>query len=217
MYLFIDTETTDLPDGESVKDGQARVCQVAMLLTDAEGNSIAEFSTLIKPDGWVVGDESGAVHGFTTEKCEKYGLDHRLVYGIFQHFAAQADVIVAHNTRFDRQMMKIENAYNGMGFPENKWVCTMRHSTDICKIPPTEKMIAAGMHNQFKAPSLNQALQTLCNRTMGSEAHDALWDVRACKEIFFALKARAENLGQTFPPADRAPYKGKKPWTPRKP
>lgn len=212
MYLFLDTETTDMPDGDGVKQGQGRVCQVAMLLTDATGYPIAEFSTLIRPDNWAVGAEAGAVHGFTTEKCAQYGIDGNIAYEMFRHFAARADYIVAHNAKFDRQMMRIEDAYNGLGMPQTPWTCTMRMATPHTELPPTQKMIDMGMGHHFKAPSLNQALTALCGRTMGDEAHDALWDVRACKDIFFALKAKAEEAGEVFKPEILSDRKG---WTPR--
>lgn len=182
MYLFIDTETTGFPKqcGPLVQDGQARVCQVAMLLTDEAGRSMAEFSSLVKPDGWTVGEEAGKVHGFTNDLCELYGASFPYVIAAFLGLAQKAETIIAHNTGFDRKMMQIECSYKGTDFPATPWHCTMLQTVPICKLP--------GNYGDFKWPRLEEALQIVCGRTLGDTAHDALYDVRACKDIFFKLK-----------------------------
>lgn len=189
MYLFIDTETTGFPQkfGPLIQDGQGRVCQIAMLLTDGAGKSIAEISTLVKPAGWVVGNEASKVHGFTTELCEKYGINFVGMVGLFLSLAEKAETIIAHNISFDRQMMFIEAEYAQKNIPNKLWHCTMEQSAPICNLPPTERMLAAGF-DKPKAPKLEEALQHICGKSLGDTAHDALWDVRACKDIFFKLK-----------------------------
>lgn len=115
-FLFIDTETTGFPKGKEgeplAQEGQARVCQVAMLLTDNTGRPISEFSGMIKPDGWCKIDEGAQkAHGFTVEHCEKYGMNFRAVVNLYRFMVERSTTIIAHNTDFDRKMMNIELAF----------------------------------------------------------------------------------------------------------
>ena len=189
--IFLDTETTNFPKkyGELKQSGQARVCQIAMLLTDDEGNSLAEYSSLIKPDGWQIEAKAAEVHGFTNEKCEQYGVSAIGVYTFFYRMAKIADKIIAHNIEFDRKMMEIEAAYVGHPSANKPWFCTMEASSPILNLSPTEKMVAAGF-NKPKVPKLEEALQFLCGRGLGNTAHDAMYDVKACRDIYFELKKR---------------------------
>lgn len=194
IFLFGDTETTGFPkSGNLIQEGQARVCQVAFLLTDENGKSLAEFSSLIKPEGWTIPEEVSKIHGFTTEICEAYGLPHEDVINIYLDLIEKAETEVYHNQKFDRQMLLIERAYNDIkcrssgdeleGLPElPKQFCTMLESTKVCKIPSPK--------GGYKWPKLSEALQIICGKTLGDQAHDALWDARACRDIFFGLRAK---------------------------
>lgn len=188
-YLFIDTETTGLPKkhGELIQDNQARICQIAMILTDKKGVVLNQHASLIKPKDWIIGDIASGIHGFTNEDCEKYGLSMIGVYVLFERLAAMADIIVAHNVTFDKKLMQIEAAYGGRNFIENKWYCTMENSTHILDLPPTERMLEFGI-NKPKNPNLNEALKFFCGREMREDAHNAIYDTEACRDVFFGIK-----------------------------
>lgn len=191
MFLFIDYETSGFPKktGELKQVGQARACQVAMLLTDAAGKSMSEFSCMIKLDADVVINEgAAAVHGFTNELCAKYGVSPAAAYSFFCAMAAKSEVVIAFNSEFDRKMAEIEGAYCDKPFPETPWHCAMLEVSPICNLPPTPKMVAAGFIKN-KPPSLKEAYKILCDKDIGDGAHDALWDVRALKDIFFKIKS----------------------------
>lgn len=183
MFLFIDTETTGFSkNGALVQDGQARVCQIAMLMTDENGKSLSEISFLIKPDGWKIGEDASRIHGFTNELCDQYGVSGAAAYSLYSRLAGMCSLVVAHNVNFDRKMMEIEAAYNKSAPISNQWLCTMLKTKDICKL--------SGQYNDYKWPKLDESLKHMCGRELGDLAHDALWDVRACKDIFFALIER---------------------------
>ncbi len=111
--LAVDTETTGfIKKGAKIQEGQARVCQLAMLQVDAKGNAITQFSCLIRPDGaWTVSEGAAAVHGFSTEKCQAEGLFLGDVLKIYSQMVKTSSVIIAHNVEFDRGMMEIEEAH----------------------------------------------------------------------------------------------------------
>lgn len=184
LFLFNDTETTGFPkkSGGVIQPGQARVCQIALLLTDGTGRSLCEFSSLIKPEGWEVSEGAAAVHGFSTAQCDLYGLSQNGVMQLYRSLASMAGVIVAHNSDFDKQMMGIEEAYYNSGRPpekhmtvKNEWFCTMKPNTHV---------------TGGKWPKLNEALKHFTGRDLGDFAHDAMYDVKACRDIFFAMRQK---------------------------
>lgn len=192
MYLFFDTETTGFPSAniDARDPKQGRICQLAALLTDKDGRSMAEFSTLIRPDGWAIGSGAQAVHGLTDGLCDRYGIPSDVAFSMFRLLAARAEMVIAHNLDFDIKMIAVEarahNYVDEYHWTENNF-CTMKSTTDICRIPKAKG-------NGFKWPSLDEALQFFCGRPVGKDAHDAMIDTRACKDIFFALQDR--NLGE---------------------
>lgn len=181
FFLFLDTETTGFKKkGGLIQEGQARVCQLALVLTDDQGRSIAEFCSYIKPDGWVISEGAQKVHGITMEKCEKFGLSMSAVFMLYKRFAEISSHIVAHNSEFDAGMMDIEEGYfnhRRASFANinvnTPWLCTMKsHSQKTGE----------------KWPKLDWALEHYCNRKLGDGAHDAMQDAKACRDIFFAMR-----------------------------
>lgn len=63
--------------------------------------------------------------------------------------------------------------------------CTCTKSTPILKLPPTEKMKAAGM-NGPKSAGLAECIKHFFNEEL-TGAHDAMVDVRACARVYYAL------------------------------
>lgn len=190
IYLFSDTETTGFPKRDAlVQSGQARICQQAFLLTDDNGFSLAEICHLIKPDGWEISEGAAAVTGHTKERCERFGISSKSGCHLFLKYMEMADFVVCHNAEFDKYMFELEAAYHGMKFPMTPWLCTKELAEPIMKIPPTPKMMQYEFtRNKFKAPNMAEALKFFCNRDIGDGAHDAMVDVRACKDVFFAIK-----------------------------
>lgn len=177
-FLFVDTETTGFKkNGNLIQDGQARCCQIGILLTNEEGKSIAEFKSLIKPHGWNIHEGAQRVHGITDADCARYGLDFRQVFLIFKNLAERADVVIAHNADFDKGIMEVEEAYYNLGELTSKlekiWFCTMKTNTHI---------------KGGKWPKLTETLEHYCGRKSGKDAHDAMADVRDCRDIFFAMQ-----------------------------
>lgn len=180
-YLFVDTETTGFfKKGACIQDGQARVCQLAFIYTDEDGKTLAEFSAMIQPDGWTIKEDAQKIHGKTDELCKAHGLPISLVMQVFKIFEANANLVVAHNEELDRTMLTIEEAYLKGAELEHEvtpWHCTMKEN----------------MHHFGKWPKLAQALEFFTGRILGADAHDAMHDVRACRDIFFAAKGASHE------------------------
>ena len=188
-YLFFDTETTGLPDRKRPAswEGQPRICQLGAILTDSDGRVMAEANLLIKPDGWSIPEAATAIHGISQADAEKYGLSAKGVLSIFARLLSKSEMIVAHNLTFDLLMLEIEieRTFVPLELPKKPF-CTMNKSRDVVKLPPTPRIKASGM-TDFKNPNLQEAYRHFFGRNFEG-AHDAMADVRACRDVFFALK-----------------------------
>lgn len=188
ILLFHDTETTGFPSaGKAARDPkQARVCQTAFILADAQGVTLAEVCFMVRPDGWVIGAGAAAVHGLSDAGCEKYGLSSLHAFQTFQELAARATIFVAHNAAFDWGMQEIEAQAHSLKMPVFKRkFCTMKDTG----LP-------------MKGKGLTAALLAFCNRARDEEAaHDAMADARDCRDVFFAWYGqRSEPAGLVVPP-----------------
>lgn len=211
MILFFDTETTGIRDWKN-PSFLPRIVQLGALLTDDEGRTRAELNLIITPDGWTVPEGAANVHGISTEDCVKLGMPLRLVLNLFFKLLGQADTLVAHNIGYDLDLLHIEldNLYNGAKLPGDleeakKWIDvleaatyydTMMEARDIVKAPFTDKQVAffashpEKKDGDYKAPNLTQAFTHFFGKPFEG-AHDAMADVRACRDIFFEIKKGA--------------------------
>lgn len=179
MYLIFDTETTGFLNKQIPIDdpNQGRVCQMAALLLDDSFNEISHFTTLIKPDNWNMSPGAEAVHGISRAKCEKHGLKMSNVLTLFEELSSVAKYKIAHNSRFDTEMIDNEVfIYNQIRVNWHQIICTMNATTDICKLPSKTP-------GKFKWPKLAEAYRHITNKTL-DKAHDAMADVRGCAVVF---------------------------------
>lgn len=203
--LVWDTETTGIPlyneNGVKVPSDDPRQphpVQVAAKLIDVGDNYekrevIAEMSRIVKPDGYEISDFIGKLTGITQERAMKEGMPEKAVMEEYVGLCALADVCVAHNDSFDRKIIRISLIRLFGRDVANEWYCkagrgffcTMKASTDICKIPPTKKMSSAG-YNKFKSPKLEEAYEFFFKKKP-DVCHDAMADVNSTIEVFFAL------------------------------
>ena len=92
MLLFIDTETTGLHN--------ARIVELAALLTDEYGKELSSMNVLINHHQDVP-PEATAIHGITTEMCEDAGVNITVALDMFLALHEKCHTIVAHNMQFE--------------------------------------------------------------------------------------------------------------------
>lgn len=179
--LFFDTETTGKWNKYAALThaSQPRMVQLGLHVCTPQQETLLEFQTLIKPDGWTVPEEAASIHGITTERCEKYGIPIIAAVGLFSRALVIADLVVAHNYEFDELIVSSEmtKTLNRNPLMDVKSFCTMKATTDICKLP--------GKYG-YKWPKLDEAYRHFFHKGVEG-AHDAMVDVRACRDIYFAL------------------------------
>lgn len=195
MILFFDTETTGLPDyTRPVWDVcQPHLVQMAALLTEDDGTERASVSIIVCPDIQIP-TAASSVHGITYEVAERAGLSGPAAVALWDRLAERADLLVAHNIKFDMALMasawsrvlskKLPTVEAKHG--HRRQFCTMEAASPIVNLPPTERMRAAGF-DKPKPPKLAECIRHFFNEPLNG-AHDALVDVRACARVFFYLR-----------------------------
>lgn len=200
-YLFFDTETTGLPrlDRSVMEPGQPNICQIGAILGDDTGETQCSLNVIIRPDGWIIPTVASDIHRITMARALRFGVPIERALRMFLALVDRADTIVAHNLDFDEFMIRRELAaasINEAAIVSVSGFCTMKASAPILNLPPTQRMTAAGI-SRPKSPRLQEAYRHFFDRDFEG-AHDAMADVRACREVFMALK------GHHVPPAGPA-------------
>lgn len=199
-YLFFDTETTGLPHNYKAHftdiHNWPRVVQLAWLLADENGNTLAERCDIIKPDGYTI--PPNMIHGISQEKALEVGISMLSAFNQFVDAAfneregaltinAALPTLVAHNIGFDLPIVSAELIRLGCEMAAknlnrvSKQQCTQAIGTKYCKIPNKN-----GYAN-YKWPRLSELHQKLFNEDFDG-AHDAMNDVKATAKCFFELK-----------------------------
>lgn len=187
MYLFFDTETTGLPKSwkAPISDlgNWPHIVQIAWALFNEEGKQFAFHDHMIKPEGFVIPESATAIHGISTEKARKEGRPIAAVLKEFSSAIPGVACLVAHNLDFDEKMVRVELLRQGMpdGLQAIKKICTMKGSTEYCKIP--------GPYGN-KWPKLSELHIKLFDSDF-EDQHNAASDVRCCAKCFFELRRRS--------------------------
>lgn len=186
--LFTDTETTGKWDFKASVDAphQPHIIQLAAIL-DRDGRDATEFETLVHLPADVRIDEGALrTHGITAARALEEGMPLREALTIFQNMVSAADLLVCHNTDFDLKVLLAAYARAGLisHIPSMRQYCTMRASTDVCRIP--------GKYG-YKWPKLDEAYRVLVDPSGFEGAHSALADVRACRALYYALQQREQR------------------------
>jgi len=184
MYLFFDTETSGLPRDWSAPAGDVanwpRLVQIAWLCCEASGQVRQSRQYLIQPQGFKISRAAVDVHGITTERALRDGVELTPVLNEFSDALRASRLVVAHNLDFDRRIVQAELIRAGVpdAFAGKQGRCTMKETAEFCKLPGKRG---------YKWPSLTE----LHGRLFGQPpegVHGALADTEACMRCFFELR-----------------------------
>lgn len=210
--LIYDTETTGLPEkgaGHHEYDKWPHIVQLSFLvynLTDAQYVDKIPLSTLtpiimsdsiIKPEGYTISKDVSQIHGITQEFAEKVGVSIKDCLLYFLSQIEQADVIVAHNSSFDKNTIHAEMFRCGLLATSPKWktkstakeICTMIASTALCR----RSFLSEIEHpypydNRTKWPRLDELFRVLFpHETPPPNLHNSLIDVQVTARCFFTM------------------------------
>lgn len=190
MILFFDTETTGFLDERLPIDHEAQpyIVQLAAQLCQDDGSPVAGFCFIVAP-GVAIPERAAAVHGITDEKVIQFGVSAEFALSAFTHLYQRADLICAHNIKFDKGIVEVAIArHSGKTMPLRKPLfCTMEAASPVINLPPTEKMRAAGF-DKPKPPKLEECIRHFFNEDLDG-AHDAMIDLTACRRVYLHLKS----------------------------
>lgn len=190
MALFIDTETSGLPDTRNLRWGvypdykdiakydSARIVQFSMLLTDTKFNCEDIKDYTIKREGFDI--MNGEFHGITNDISDTIGVDFNVVAAeIFYELLKKTTHIVAHNVGFDVGVIKAELHRRNLQFiidelDKKTLLCTMKHLKPILKI--------INQYGNYKNPSLNEIYKYNFKKDV-ENAHNSLYDVKNLHQV----------------------------------
>lgn len=183
--VFFDTETTGIvlhKQGPEHPD-QPHLLQIAARLHDAERREIARINMIVRPEGFVVDNDSKAVeiHGITHERAMAEGVPLSRALLVFDALCQMADLAVCHNTDFDIKLAEAE--YIRLDWTHNlpmKKFCTMKAATEHVKAPPFR-------YGTWKWPKLSECMVKFFGEEL-IDAHNADVDISACVRIFYHLQ-----------------------------
>ena len=193
MILFFDTETTGLFPG--------RIIQLSYIMTDGETTIAKNFFfgvSYIEPS-------ATRVHGFTVEKIQElsggktFSCDIDEIYDDF----LSADLIIAHNVKFDIGFLIAEFNYQDRIFRYNESFDTMKAFTPIMKMERSN-------HKGYKYPKLGEMCEFLdiypyditrksieLFNAADVSGHDARYDTTALYLSFFEGAKKFDVLKET--------------------
>ena len=184
MALFLDTETTGLPDTHNLRWGEypyyrkldkysnARIVQFSMLITDNKYNFVDIKDYIIKREDFDITNEK--FHGITNDISDELGVSFDVVaVEIFYENLKKVSHIIAHNVAFDVGVIKSELYRRNLQYiideiDKKTLLCTMKHMKPILKI--------INQYGNYKNPSLNEIYKFNFNKDV-ENAHNSLYDV----------------------------------------
>ena len=204
--LLLDTETTGLPRSKVSALTQAEnwphIVSISWIVMESDTNKILEKKTyVIKPNGWIIPQESINIHGITQEFAEKYGAD---LADIMQGFLEiDYDMMIAHNLAFDENV--IVNAIRWdvgrsdfTGFNKLKG-CTMQLGRDICRLPSLSTSMSP-FKRGYKPPKLKELYEFIYKKKPDeSQLHGSAYDTEILMDCVVGCPALRVALGLVPP------------------
>ena len=179
--VVFDTETSGLNAGTNV------ILSLSWQVLDNKLRKISEKTDFFDwpDDERRITDEAIHVNGLTKERLAELGTSDKAE--VLQEFAdviTDADLLVAHNGRFDTRFIKADaiEACVRISFQDKELWDTMHRMTRYCAIP--------GYHGDYKWPRLSELADKLKIRQSDIDYHQSAADVEVTARCFRAIVQR---------------------------
>lgn len=172
--LLFDVETTGLPKTKKPAiegpNNWPHIVSISWLILD-NNIIVKKRDYIIKPEGWIIPQDSTRIHGITTEDALEKGFP---LLKVMSEFMAEIfDGLVAHNIEFDYNVVMNAIRWDlGIEFKgfSKPLICTMKLSTEKCKLN--------SYWGGFKYPSLSELYFEVFKRKPDEKKlHGSLYDV----------------------------------------
>ena len=179
--IIFDVETTGLPKYRNISpknyENWPHIVQFSWIICD---NKNTEKSYIIKPTDYTIPEESTKIHNISHKYALENGVDIKNIILEFINDCKDS-IMVAHNAEFDTNVI-LANCYrygiNTNLFNKNKLVCTMKRTTELCKLP--------GMYG-YKYPKLEELHYFLFKEKPNLSMHNSLNDAKITLKCFKEL------------------------------
>ena len=193
IVMTFDTETTGLPTKRNVsieeEDCWPHIVQLSWICYDTDNQNLISINDIIikLPENCSIPKDSSDIHGITDSISREKGIPIKDALLKFIIDYNNANMIVAHNINFDKNMIKVEcfrQGYHNI-FRDKPIIeyCTMKFGSPITKLkiinPKTNK-------EKIKFPKLIELYQKLFNE-VPNNLHNSLIDVLACFRCFYYM------------------------------
>lgn len=193
MILALKADTSGLPLYNKPSDdaGQPHIVSLAMILINPATRDIDDaFHEIIKPDGWSIPAQATNIHRIDMERALRDGISEGDAIQAYRLFQSRAHRQLGWTAHFDRRIMRIGMFRASMPRDqietiENRTplIEVMHACTAICKLPPSDKMMAMG-RKAFKQPTLIEAVRVMLGAEMPVE-RDAMTDLNATMQLYW--------------------------------
>jgi DNA polymerase-3 subunit epsilon len=192
LALFFDTETNGIKTWDN-PNFQLELVQLGAILQDLDTKRVYGEINLINCEAGDIPVEASNVHGITTEMAAAYGVPKILIDKAFAWLIKRADQLVAHNIDYDMDVLHDAMPTSWEVAKDKPQFCTMKQNVMIVKAPLSDKQKAYFTSKgkmpdyPYKVPNLTETHMHYFNKPFEG-AHDAMEDIRACRNIFFAME-----------------------------
>lgn len=170
--------------------------QLASITYDTETNTIINtINEIIKiSESVTIPEEITKINSIDHTVCQNRGVDISEVLNSFNKQIENSDLLVAHNTEFDINIINHECIRNNIPFSyfnlikdnKIKIYCTMSHGTQLCKII---KQNTKG--NYYKWPKLEELHMHLFGKNL-KNLHDAYNDLIICLRCYMFMNYKID-------------------------
>lgn len=190
--LVFDTETTGLPKRRNAStkcpEDFPYVVQLSFILYDVDKQQVDTIGDYIikLPDNVEIEEGAVRVHGISKDRSQNEGIPMEVAYEQFAYAYDQADLLVAHNLVFDRDLMIVEatrNGYNPCFNSNTEEYCTMMNTINLCRL---ERVSQRTGNVYYKYPKLSELHNNLFGYVPDG-LHDSLSDILCCLRCYFKL------------------------------
>jgi len=178
--LVFDTETTGIPNWKTPSGGedQPHIVQLAAHVVDVESRAIKQsINVIIKPNGWVIPDDTIELHGITNEYAHAHGIPEEFAVAVLLEMWKNCDIRVAHNTTFDNRIIRIATKR----YMSDEVIESWKAGEYFCTMINSKKIIGG------KNPKLSEAYKHFTGDDL-KNAHSAIADTNACLKVYWGIQ-----------------------------
>jgi len=185
-YMVLDIETDGLPV-KTISRGFIEyefpeIVQISWLIVDNSGNLLMNQSSIVKPEGYNISDESIKIHGINNELAISLGKSLKSTLKNLLDDVAKVNRVVCHNYEFDSQILIHHMRKKGLDYE------LFEKKPSFCTMESSMKYFNFGYGNKNKYPKLSELYSALFGKSKSVE-HNGIYDCIMTKICYQKLKS----------------------------